>query len=151
MYIISNHLFVRNNCWDFTNLFTNLSHFVFSTIVFIAYSQVESYWEPSIRSVRDIIDIVRREISRSRITSSRRITQRGKRRVKFSLGNVNAEKKKRERRGSKKGWFHGFVRWKSYAQGMPRGLIRKRLDWFDSKANNATSRAWWNSEGYGRD
>lgn len=90
-------------------------------------------------------------ISRSRITSSRRITQRGKRRVKFSLGNVNAEKKKRERRGSKKGWFHGFVRWKSYAQGMPRGLIRKRLDWFDSKANNATSRAWWNSEGYGRD
>lgn len=62
MYIISNHLFVRNNCWDFTNLFTNLSHFVFSTIVFIAYSQVESYWEPSIRSVRDIIDIVRREM-----------------------------------------------------------------------------------------
>lgn len=98
MYIISNHLFVRNNCWDFTNLFTNLSHFVFSTIVFIAYSQVESYWEPSIRSVRDIIDIVRREISRSRITSSRRITQRGKRRVKFSLGNVNAEKKEGETR-----------------------------------------------------
>lgn len=25
-------------------------------------------------------------------------------------------------------------------RGTPRGLIRKRLDWFDSKANNATSR-----------
>lgn len=29
---------------------------------------------------------------------------------------------------------------KDKGRGTPRGLIRKRLDWFDSKANNATSR-----------
>lgn len=28
---------------------------------------------------------------------------------------------------------------KDKGRGTPRGLIRKRLDWFDSKANNATS------------
>lgn len=31
------------------------------------------------------------------------------------------------------------IRTRTRGRGTPRGLIRKRLDWFDSKANNATS------------
>lgn len=127
------------------------SHFIFSVIILIAYSQVESHC--CIKSVPMILSIsFDVKWSNILIENYQFVRNYVKEKGTSKIFPRKCKcKKKRERRGSKKGWFYGFVWWKSYAQGMPRGLIRKRLDWFDSKANNATSRAWWNSEGCGRD
>lgn len=111
-------------------------------------------WEPLPYKIssRDIIDMLNVRWSSIPIENYQlaRNYAEGERASEIFPRKCRCRKKKGgERRES--GWFHGFVWWKSCEQGMPRGLIRKRLDWFDSKANNATSCAWWNSGGCRRD
>ena len=69
---------------------------------------------------------------------------------------LKGKERKREKRRRETKIGDGGDSWvrmmeKREREGMPQGLIRKRLDWFDSKANNATSRASRNIERRGRD